>query len=177
MAAARGGAVEVTSVDASKPALEAAQRNMALNKHEHLVMGARHQVMAGDAFELVERLGADRKRYDVLVIDPPSFAKTHGEVERALAAYRQLIQLGLTVLVPGGTLVVSCCSGQIDANDFYAAIHRAAARSGRVLRELARTGQPLDHPIGFPEGAYLKSVFAVANARRVRPVMRGAHAG
>lgn len=168
VAAAHGGALEVTSVDASQPALEGARRNMALNSKDPLVAKARHQMMVGDGFELLERLGADGARYDVLIMDPPSFAKTRGEVERALAAYRQLIQLGLATLAPGGLLMVSCCSGQVDPNEFYAAIHRAAARSGRVLRELARTGQPIDHPIGFREGAYLKGLFAVANGRAKR---------
>ncbi len=168
VAAARGGATEITSLDASEPALKAAQRNFALNKKERLVAKAKHQVMAGDAFKLLEQLGARRQRYEVVVIDPPSFAKTRREVEKALAAYRQLTTLGLAVLAPGGTLMISCCSGQVEANDFYAAVHHAAGRSRRVLRELARTGQPIDHPISFREGAYLKSVFASAATRAAR---------
>jgi 23S rRNA G2069 N7-methylase RlmK/C1962 C5-methylase RlmI len=62
-------------------------------------------------------------------------------------------------------LMLSCCSSQVGANEFYAAVHHAAARSGRALRELARTGQPLDHPISFREGAYLNTLFAIADIR------------
>jgi 23S rRNA (cytosine1962-C5)-methyltransferase len=166
VAAARGGATEVTSIDASQPALEAVRRNITLNRKEPPVAKARHEVMAGDAFKLLEQLGARHARYEVVVVDPPSFAKTSREVERALAAYRQLTRLGLAVLSPGGMLMISCCSGQVGADEFYAAVHQAAARSGRVLRELARTGQPIDHPISFREGAYLKSLFAVAGMRK-----------
>ncbi len=166
--AARGGARNVVSVDISRPALEAARRNLGLNRHHPSVARAVHRVIVGDAFETLHRLRTARHYFDLVILDPPSFAKRTDEVPTALAAYHRLIRLGLVVLSPGGILAVSCCSSQLSAEAFFAAAHRAAAAVGRPLRELERTTHPLDHPIGFREGAYLKCLFAFAPAPRTR---------
>ena len=160
--AARGGAREVVSLDASAAALAAARRNMALNRRTVAVARAKHTVMAGQAFERLARLRAQGRRFDAVVLDPPTFANAKDDVPKALETYRRLAGLGLGVLRPGGLLVASSCSGQISAPMFFGAVRRAASASGRTLRELARTGHPLDHPVRFPEGAYLKCLFALA---------------
>lgn len=167
--AARGGAREVVSLDASRPSLEAARRNMALNRDHPKVAAARHEVMAADAFAALRRLHRAHRSFDVVILDPPSFATNREELSSALTAYERLTRLGLDVLSPGGTLVYSCCSGHISPALFFKTVHRAATAAGHPLRELKRTGQPLDHPVGFPEGAYLKCLFAVARSPR-RPV-------
>ena len=85
---------------------------------------------------------------------------------RALSAYARLTRLGLGVLRPGGTLMISSCSGQVSDKEFFAAVHYAASQVRRPLKELARTGHPLDHPVRFAEGAYLKCLFARAPGER-----------
>jgi 23S rRNA (cytosine1962-C5)-methyltransferase len=162
--AARGGARAVVSIDVSRPALAAVARNFALNcDHPDVAaVAATHEALAEDAFEALARLGSDGRRFDLVIVDPPAFAKKQAEVERALSAYERLTHLGLGVLQPGGTLVMASCSSRVGADEFFTTVHRAAERAGRPLREIERTGHPLDHPIGFKEGAYLKCFFATA---------------
>jgi len=95
-------------------------------------------------------------------VDPPAFAKREDEVAGALQSYGRLTGLALGVLAPGGTLVMASCSSRVSAPDFFATVNRAAAQAGRPLREIDRTGHAIDHPIRFPEGAYLKCLFAIA---------------
>ncbi len=160
--AARGGATEVVSVDMSAPALAVAERNFAHNHHCAAVARARHTTIAEDVFAVLARFAAQRRRFDVVIIDPPMFAQKGAQVAGAVVAYKKLTRLGLAVLKPGGTLVQASCSGRVDAATFFAAVTQSAARAGRPLRELARTGHPLDHPVTLAEGAYLKCLFAVA---------------
>ncbi len=160
--AARGGAREVTTVDMSRPALEAAKRQMALNRAFPAVARAKHRLIAGDGFEVLDALAKSRERFGLVIVNPPAFATTTAEAPTALSAYRRLTQLALRVLEPEGLLVFSCCSSQVSGEQFFMAVHQAAAKAGRPLRDLMRTGHPLDHPIGFKEGAYLKTVFALA---------------
>ena len=156
--AARGGAKEVVSVDMSAPALDAAVRNMS---HSHLD-AVPHEIIADDAFEVLARLKAEKRLFDVVAIDPPTFARNQAQVESALGAYRRLTQMGLSVLRHNGTLVQASCSSRVDAESFFGAIHQAAVRARRSLQEIERTGHAIDHPIGFKEGAYLKCLFAIA---------------
>ena len=160
--AAAGGAVSVMSVDASAPALEAAAANFALNRDRAPVRAAQHTVRVGDAFEELQQLSAEGQRFDLIIVDPPSFAKRAVEVRGALALYARLTRLALSVLSADGVLVMSSCSSRVSPDAFFDAVLRAAADAGRPLRELRRTGHALDHPIGFPEGEYLKCLFATA---------------
>ena len=159
--AARGGARSVVSVDASVPALQAAARNMAHNRDVQAVAAA-HETMAGDAFEALAQMGENGRRFEMVIIDPPAFAQSQAKVAQALAAYERLTRLGLGVLRPGGVLVQASCSSRVDAETFFEAVNRAAMQVGRPLREIERTGHPLDHPVTFKEGAYLKCLFAIA---------------
>jgi 23S rRNA (cytosine1962-C5)-methyltransferase len=160
--AARGGASHVTSVDLSHPAVETAEMNFELNQNITTVAQARHETMVGDAFEVLGLLEEAGKQYDMVVIDPPSFARRKGEEAGALGAYSRLVKLGLGVLRPNGTLVMSSCSSRIAADDFFDRVFHSAEQVGRPLSEIERSGHPLDHPVGFPEGAYLKCLFARA---------------
>jgi 23S rRNA (cytosine1962-C5)-methyltransferase len=160
--AARGGATAVVSADLSQPALAAALHNFSLNQEHDRVAAATHEVLVGDAFQTLQTLARSRRRFDLIVVDPPSFARNQGEVPRALAAYRRLVSGALAVLRPGGTLVMASCTARIGSDPFYNTVHEAAAAADRPLAELARTGHSLDHPITFPEGAYLKCLFASA---------------
>jgi 23S rRNA (cytosine1962-C5)-methyltransferase len=160
--AARGGAREIVSVDASRPALEAATRNMAHNSHIQSIAAASHEIVAEDAFEALTRLAKTSRRFDMVIVDPPAFAKKQTQVTQALSAYERLTHLSLGVLRPGGILVQASCSSRVDAETFYETVNRAAAQAGRPLREIERTNHGLDHPVTFKEGAYLKCLFAVA---------------
>ncbi len=160
--AARGGAKQIVSLDISRPALTAAARHFDLNRDDRNVAAADHELLSADAFEALAELANGRRRFDVIVIDPPSFARKQVQVDRALAAYERLASLGLGVLRTGGIIALSSCSSRVSADMFFATVHQAAERAGRPLSEIERTGHPLDHPIGFEQGAYLKCLFARA---------------
>jgi len=161
--AARGGARQVVSVDISAAAMQVAIRNMAHNLQNPNVAAASHETIAEDAFELLTRYATEKRRFDVVILDPPMFAQKQDQVAAGLHAYQRLTQLGLGVLRAGGVLVQASCSSRIDAETFFNAVHQTARDSGRRLTEIERTGHTLDHPIRFKEGAYLKCLFARAD--------------
>jgi len=156
--AARGGAKQIVSVDISAPAIQAAVRNMEYNK-----LTASHETIAEDAFEVLARMESQKRLFDLVIIDPPMFAQNQAQIPVALSAYKKLTRLGLGVLRKGATLVQASCSSRVDAETFFDSIHQTARESKRRLTEIERTGQPLDHPISFNEGVYLKCLFAIAN--------------
>lgn len=160
--AARGGATEVVSLDVSQPALANAMRNFKLNRAHENVAAAAHELLVGDAFLTLKQLIASRRRFEMVIIDPPAFAKRREEAERALTAYGRLARLGLRLLQPEGILVMASCSSRVSADQFFELVHKTAVAVGRPLQEIERTGHALDHPITFPEGAYLKCLFARA---------------
>jgi 23S rRNA (cytosine1962-C5)-methyltransferase len=160
--AARGGAMKITDIDQSKKALSASKRHFELNNHFPGVSETVHEMVVGDVFSVLPDLADKGLRYDMVILDPPAFAKRKTEVERALGAYGRLTRLGLSVLKPNGILVSSSCSSRVSSDNFYEIVHKVANDVGRPLEEIERTGHALDHPIGFKEGAYLKTLFAIA---------------
>ena len=150
---ASGGAKSVLSVDVSKPALQAAQRNLALNQDTPNVAAASHRVLAADAFEALQQLKSQGRRFGLVIIDPPSFAKRQTEVERALGAYARLAAMGSSLVKPGGRFVMASCSSRVTAQVFFDTVEQS---SGDVLTPLLKTGHAVDHPVTFPEGEYLK---------------------
>lgn len=174
LAAAAGGARSVHLVDLSAPAIETAQRNLAHNLRLREVRDCQVRTTVGDAFRVLDSLAwslrGDRPDtrhdtrhdglYDMVILDPPSFAMNQASVERALRAYAKLTQLGVALVRPGGVLVQASCSSRVTEDDFYDTVSAAALEAGRPLNELRRTGHAVDHPIGFPQGAYLKALFA-----------------
>ncbi len=157
--AARGGAKEVISLDLSRPALEAAAANFALNADHPAIAATRHELLVGDAFVEMGRLADNGRTFDLVIIDPPAFAKKQAEVARAQGAYERLVSLGLAVLRPGGVLVMASCSSRVSAEQFFKLVEQTAKREKRPLQPFAYTTHPLDHPIRFPEAAYLKCLF------------------
>jgi 23S rRNA (cytosine1962-C5)-methyltransferase len=147
-----GGATSVTSLDISAQALAMAQKNVALNFEQT----NRHHIMAMDAFEALEQLRREGRQFDIVVIDPPSFAKQDSERARALRSYARLAELGVQMVTPDGLLVLASCSSRVTADDFFETIERQLQASGRAIQPLERTFHDVDHPIGFPQGAYLK---------------------
>ncbi len=160
--AARNGAESVTSLDMSKPAMAAAARNYELNLSDPNVAKAPHILMCDDAFAAMRNLAKEGRKYGLVILDPPSFAKKQTEVPTAVEAYGRLAKLGLSVLEKGGVLVLASCSARVPAELFYDTILQAATKAGRPLTVIEKTTHALDHPIGFPEGAYLKCLFATA---------------
>jgi 23S rRNA (cytosine1962-C5)-methyltransferase len=156
--AALGGARRVTSVDVARPAIEAAQRNFG---HSGL-RAADHVFAVEDAFEFLARAGARGERFDVVIVDPPSFAPSERARPRALRAYGKLDRLALDVVAPGGWLVSASCSSHVTAADMTAVLATAAAGARRRVRVVDVRGADRDHPVlpAFPEGNYLQALFA-----------------
>jgi 23S rRNA (cytosine1962-C5)-methyltransferase len=160
VSAAAGGASSVHLVDISGPAIAAAQHHLELNRHITAVRACRVRATVGDAFDVLDELRRRRERYGVVVLDPPSFASNQAAVPRALQAYARLTRSALPLIEPGGILVQASCSSRVTAEEFATTVHRAASDARHVLHELRRTAHPIDHPIGFDQGAYLKAIFA-----------------
>lgn len=158
--AARGGASSVISLDVSEPALKAAVRNFELNRDDILISECRHSTICMDAFEALTELARQKKRFGMVIVDPPSFARKQSDVESAVSAYQKLTRLALGVLESGGILVSASCSARVPSDMFFDAVTRAAAKTGRPLQIMQKTGHAADHPVGFPEGEYLKCLFA-----------------
>lgn len=147
-----GGASEVTSVDISAKALEMAQQNAKLNPHE-----GKHITLAEDAFQCLESLIEKGESYDLIIIDPPSFAKQATETDRAKKHYEQLAVLGARLISQGGTLLLASCSSRVKADDFFELSEAAMESTNRFFQLIEKTFHDVDHPIGFPQGAYLKA--------------------
>jgi 23S rRNA (cytosine1962-C5)-methyltransferase len=160
--AARGGARSIIDVDTSRPALETAVRNMAYNRDIPAVAKVSHRTLAQDAFDVLRSAATEGRRFNMVIVDPPAFAQNRTQISQALTAYARLTRMSLTILAPNGTFVQASCSSWVDDETFFETIHRAASQAGRPLREIDRTGHPLDHPVSFKEGAYLKCLFAQA---------------
>ena len=151
--AMNGGAREVASIDVSEQALELAKRNMTLNG---LGDNGKHKTIVGDAFRELDKLVSNKRKYDLVVIDPPSFAKSKKEISKALFQYERLAKMGEQLTAPNGVLVLASCSSRISAHDFYELNMQVISASGRFVQLIDQTQHDVDHPIGFDEGAYLK---------------------
>jgi len=154
-----GGAKEVTSVDISKPALEAAKRNAALN-----AFSGEHHVIAGDAFQVLHGMVSNHQKFDIVVIDPPSFAKQKSEIDSALVQYRRLAQLGAELVSRGGLLVLASCSSRISEAVFTELCLEEL--NGQNYELISSTAHDSDHPVidTFPEGRYLKCLYFKENS-------------
>jgi 23S rRNA (cytosine1962-C5)-methyltransferase len=148
-----GGASLVHSVDSSAKAIILTDENVALNYPDD----TRHQAFAEDAFKFMEQTD---NRYDLIVLDPPAFAKHKNVLRNALQGYRKLNVIALKKIKPGGIIFTFSCSQIVGKNDFRLAVFSAAAQSGRAVRILHQLTQPADHPVNIyhPEGEYLKGL-------------------
>ncbi len=157
--AALGGAASVHSVDLSPHAIATVGRNFGHNPDA--AAGTRTVSTVGDAFEVMADLAGDRQRYDLIVIDPPSFASKARERDAAMRAYRKLTELGLPLLASGGRLLQASCSSRISEDDLVHTVEAAVRSQGRQLVDPEITGHAIDHPVTFPQGRYLKAISAV----------------
>lgn len=154
--AARGGAAAVTLCDQAEAAIDAARENFALNG---LDPGA-HTFVVDDCFALLGRYAAEGKRFDVVIVDPPSLARDKASRHAAERAYVRLNRDAIRCVEPGGLLAAASCTSQVPPDAFRAALAEAARQAGRRLLLIHEAGQPVDHPVAayFPEGRYLKFV-------------------
>ncbi len=154
--AATAGAASVTSVDSAPAAMADAARNFELNG---LDPGS-HEPVVADAFEFLERAVSQARRFDLVVCDPPSFARDRSQLEAALKAYTRLNTLGLRVTAPGGLYAAASCTAQVSPQAFRETLAESARRAKRRLQIIHDAGQAPDHPVmaGHLEGRYLKFV-------------------
>ena len=151
--AMRGGAELVHSVDSSSRAIDITRANVELN----FPGDARHEAYAEDAFKYLDRMG---DQYDLIILDPPAFAKHKDALRNALMGYRKLNAKAFEKIRPGGILFTFSCSQVVTKDNFRTAVFTAAAMSGRRVRILHQLTQPADHPVSIyhPEGEYLKGL-------------------
>lgn len=151
--AMRGGAKLVHSVDSSAKAIDLTNQNVALNFPDD----SRHEAFAEDAFKFLDQMG---DRYDLIILDPPAFAKHKDALHNALQGYRKLNAKAFEKIRPGGILFTFSCSQVVTKDNFRTSIFTAAAMSGRSVRILHQLTQPADHPVNIyhPEGEYLKGL-------------------
>lgn len=152
--AMRGGAVSVDSVDSSAKAVALTDANIALNFPDD----PRHRSYTEDAFKFLNDMEKDR--YDLIILDPPAFAKHRGAIKNGLIGYRRLNTRAFEKIKPGGILFTFSCSQAITRDMFRLAVFSASVKAGRRVRILHQMSQPADHPIDIahPEGEYLKGL-------------------
>lgn len=149
----------VVEIDSNRLALDAARKNLELNFPEAEFSSLDYQQMFGDAFKLLAELEKDHKQFDIVILDPPAFAKSKAHKKNALIAYTRLVKAGARRTREGGILFAASCSAPVDAREFYHAVELGIKSSGRSCEELLRTGHAVDHPVTFKEGAYLKAIY------------------
>jgi 23S rRNA (cytosine1962-C5)-methyltransferase len=151
--AMRGGAQLVHSVDSSQKAIDLTEANVALN----FPNDTRHKAFAEDAFKFLDNMTTP---YDLIILDPPAFAKHKDALRNALKGYSRLNQKALEKIQPGGILFTFSCSQVVTKDNFRTAVFTAAAQARRNVRILHQLHQPADHPINIfhPEGEYLKGL-------------------
>ncbi len=161
--AARAGASQVVSVDSAPAAMTAARRNFHLNDLDP----TGHEFIVADAFEQLGKYHGEGRRFDLIIVDPPSFARTKSQLPQAIKAYRRLNALAMRCLAPKGLLAASSCTAQVSSELFRAILADAAADAKRRFIIQHEAGQPPDHPVAahFPEARYLKFLLGQATER------------
>lgn len=154
--ALRGGAERVVSVDSSSKAISLTRLNVEKNFLED--KRNRHEAYAEDAFKFLDNIGKDE--YDLIVLDPPAFAKHRDALKNALRGYQRLNAKAISKIAPGSMLFTFSCSQAVSKEQFRLAVFSAAAETGRRVRILHQLTQPCDHPVNIyhPEGEYLKGL-------------------
>jgi 23S rRNA (cytosine1962-C5)-methyltransferase len=154
-----GGAKSALSIDSSADALTLAKQNLELN---HLAV-EKTIFLEGDVFQLLRKFRDENRSFDMIILDPPKFAPTAAQAERAARGYKDINLLAFKLLRPGGTLVTFSCSGGIDAGLFQKIVAGAALDAGVDAQIVEHLSQGPDHPVSlhFPEGAYLKGLVCI----------------
>lgn len=154
-----GGAESVLEIDVNTQAQAAALKNWKLNFGTGEIQENRFRQVRGDAFEQLASLNRQGEQFDLVILDPPAFANRKQNKANALQAYLRLAKAGAQCTRDGGLLVAASCSSQVRADEFYRAVDLGIRATGRSYQKLLKTGHPLDHPVTFREGAYLKAIY------------------
>lgn len=151
-----GGARSVISVDISPEAVSTVEENIALNKN--LVVGGNISAVCRDVFDLLREYEEEGRQFDLVILDPPAFAKSAGKVDKAYGGYKEINLRAMKLLVKGGLLVTCSCSHFFDSSTFYDMISHAARDAHRKVQIVERRGAAPDHPqlVGYDKGEYLK---------------------
>jgi 23S rRNA (cytosine1962-C5)-methyltransferase len=157
--AARAGAAEVLAVDSSKKAIQLARENAAANGLTNV------NFLIGDGFETLDKLQAEGRKFDAIILDPPKFARSRSSVPGALMAYHRLNRSAVTLLPPGGLLITCSCSGTVSREDFLLMLSGVAQKTGRDIQVLEARGAAADHPVSATclETEYLKCFICRVN--------------
>jgi 23S rRNA (cytosine1962-C5)-methyltransferase len=161
-----GKCSSVTGVDSSRPALEMAEKNAALNATLIATLKSRElELIEANAFDLLRDYAAANRRYDTIVLDPPAFAKTKRDLEKALGGYKELNLRAMKMLRPGGILVTCSCSFHVSPADFLKVVADAAQDAHKSLRVVENRGAARDHPIllNVPETSYLQCLILMVS--------------
>jgi len=157
--AVAGGAQSVLEIDVNAQAQAASLKNWELNFGSDENQKGRLSQIKGDAFEQLATLKREGRQFDLVILDPPAFASRKQNKQNALQAYLRLAKTGAQCTREGGLLVAASCSAQVRADEFYRAVDLGIRATGRPYQKLLKTGHPLDHPVTFKEGAYLKAIY------------------
>jgi len=151
-----GGCKKIVEIDSNVWALKSSIKNLKLNFNE--TRNFDYQQIEGDGFEKLKELKSRNTKFDLVILDPPAFARSKKHRPQALEAYSRLAELGVQLVAKGGRMFAASCSAPIPATDFYKAVHKGVSLANKKLTEITRTGHSIDHPVLYEEMEYLKSV-------------------
>jgi 23S rRNA (cytosine1962-C5)-methyltransferase len=154
-----GGASSVLEIDSNAIALAASRQNLRTYFGDRNFSMEEFDQMLGDGFDMLSKLESAGRQYDLVILDPPAFAKRKKQKKIALNSYKKLVQAGAKVTKRGGILFGASCSVHVQTDDFYKAVFSGIHSTGREYEEIGRTSHAKDHPFIFKEGEYLKGIF------------------
>ena len=157
-----GQCKSVLEIDSNPWALESGRKNVELNFSDPKTVANFFQ-RKGDAFQELEKLKKENRNFDLVILDPPAFARKKKEKPSALNAYLRLVKIGTSLVKKGGVLFAASCSAPVFAEEFFEVVHRGVRDMGSEFSSFKQSGHALDHPISFKEGAYLKGIFGKVN--------------
>ncbi|GIK59528.1 MAG: ribosomal RNA large subunit methyltransferase I [Ignavibacteriaceae bacterium] len=155
------GAKNLTQIEASESALDLSTKNIELNNPDD----SKIENISGDVFEVLRKFRDERRTFDLIILDPPKFAESESQIQKASRGYKDINLLAIKLLNPGGILFTFSCSGHISQELFQKIVADAALDSGREVKIIKQLTQAADHPVAlnFPEGLYLKGLICCAN--------------
>ena len=154
-----GGARSVLEIDSNALVLTASKKNLKLNFENRNFSREEFRQVKADGFDALSELESNKQKFDLVILDPPAFARRNKQTKNALNAYAKLVEAGANVTVKGGILFAASCSVHVKAPNFYTAVFSGIQSARREYKELCRTGHAKDHPAIFSGGEYLKGVF------------------
>ena len=154
-----GGARSVLEIDSNSLVLTASKKNLKLNFENRNFSREEFRQVKADGFDALSELESNKQKFDLVILDPPAFARRNKQTKNALTAYAKLVEAGAKVTVKGGILFAASCSVHVKAPNFYTAVFLGIQSARREYKELCRTGHAKDHPAIFGGGEYLKGVF------------------